>query len=616
MLMSSTSTAGATPIQSVEELTNRRDRVVQQLAALRERIAETDVSGLSAQRADAAADLASGQADVARLRTERDEAGATVRSTEADVVELEARRSQLVEELQTTAEVTETQLGILTDDLDGLDEARQLLDRDEELLTQVQLQVYTRGDPRQDAAIDELISPDDAAEPLRLRHAFDQVARHASELVASHLERIDEHQTSVANANEILTDAEIERDLARAEIGDVAPALAEARVTAAEARDTLAAVNAELAPAESAVGAAAARLAELDARLAATSNDRVVALEAEIQALEVKITEATNRPPPDPQPVATTTTPPVLPTLPPIPAGAPTGRAAVYTGEPGGFDRSAVAIKIDNRAPARPQAGLNQADLLFEVEVEGGISRFIAVFQSQLPSVVGPVRSARTTDADIVAALGRPVFAVSGMNNPTRDALAPLDGRTMVLLNGTVSTGKGEPAYFYRDGSRPRTHDLMTSAAELSRAYDSAAGTPQPLFTFGAQPMSGGLERRGASVNFGASFTSYEWDGRRYVKSTDGSPHRDARGARVTADNVVIQFVTNFTHPRTGSPEVVTVGAGAAWFLSGGQLVTGSWNRFSATSPFDYRTDTGARVTFRPGRTHVIMAPVGGVAML
>ena len=97
-------------------------------------------------------------------------------------------------------------------------------------------------------------------------------------------------------------------------------------------------------------------------------------------------------------------------------------RAIALTGLPGTVpDRPAAVVKIDNGGPARPQTGLNAADIVVEEEVEGGITRFAAVFHST-PSVVGPVRSGRTTDIGIINGLGSPLLLYSGANQVT-DAL-------------------------------------------------------------------------------------------------------------------------------------------------------------------------------------------------
>lgn len=167
----------------------------------------------------------------------------------------------------------------------------------------------------------------------------------------------------------------------------------------------------------------------------------------------------------------------------------PGGRGAVAPAPPSGplvdgssgSGRPALVVKIDNAPGAWPQAGLNQADVVFEVLVEG-MSRFAAVFQTTDAAVVGPIRSARTSDLNLVAQLGRPLFAWSGGNSGVRAAVAT---SSVVDIGADTSPG----AYYRADGFRVIPHNLMSSTLAL-RAAGSGASGPAPIFSYASSSLA------------------------------------------------------------------------------------------------------------------------------
>ena len=140
------------------------------------------------------------------------------------------------------------------------------------------------------------------------------------------------------------------------------------------------------------------------------------------------------------------------------------------TGLPVTQRRPALAVKIDNSPDARPQSGLNQADVVFEELVESGITRYIAVFHSTDAEVVGPVRSGRTSDLVILTNLNRPLFGSSGGNS---GVLAELNEAN---LSNVIENRA--PSAYYRDNSRDAPHNLYTSTAGLYGANPGDAGEP------------------------------------------------------------------------------------------------------------------------------------------
>ncbi len=277
------------------------------------------------------------------------------------------------------------------------------------------------------------------------------------------------------------------------------------------------------------------------------------------------------------------------------------------TGVPGKVSRPALAVKIDNHPNARPQSGLNEADLVYEELVEGGITRFIAVFHSSDAPTVGPVRSGRTSDLAILANLNRALFGASGGNDYTLKALSEAN------LESVIESRAGSA--YYRDGSNIAPHNLYTSAGALWAANSGNAGEPPRLFTYREpnQPPVGGQPTASVVVAVGNDRVTYRWDGAIWQRSIGGSVETDAKGKPLGAPNLVIQFVSYGISPAdANSPEVRIAGSGDAWVLTGGQLIPGVWRR---DSPFDvtFLVDAaGNEIPLTPGRTWVLLPEPGG----
>ena len=243
------------------------------------------------------------------------------------------------------------------------------------------------------------------------------------------------------------------------------------------------------------------------------------------------------------------------------------------------LNRNAIVSKIDASPDAMPQVGLDLADLIYEVKIEWG-SRYIAVWHSQVPAVIGPHRSARTTDPDLLAQFGHPLFAFSGANRGVVQALA--------LTTWKTGVGPGEvPDAWFRDEQRPFPHNL---------------------FAFGAAP--GGLPVVGFETYPGVK-DQFRWDA-----ELNGWRHRiwerehvHPNGAPVAPRNVVVletAYTTSWADPN--SPEAISVGAGRAWVFTGGTVRAGTWGRSQRTDPWNLRDAAGVPLTLDPGTTWVVLA--------
>ena len=271
--------------------------------------------------------------------------------------------------------------------------------------------------------------------------------------------------------------------------------------------------------------------------------------------------------------------------------------------------RPILIVKIDNVGPARPQVGLAQADIVVEERVEGGLSRFAAMFQSTGSDPVGPIRSARTSDIHIFANLDAPLFAYSGSN---RGVTGALSSSNLVDVGAARQGG-----LYYRDGGRRAPHNLFSSTTALWNA--AGGGLPTPLFEYRAEgdPLPAGARPvTGVDVSYGAATAGFTWNGGGWVRSSDGRPHDDASGAPLAPENVVVRFSQYVPSPADArSPEAVVTGSGELWVLTAGQVVVGRWEQPSVGAPTRWLDASGNPIRLTPGRTWIVMPEPGRASL-
>jgi len=291
---------------------------------------------------------------------------------------------------------------------------------------------------------------------------------------------------------------------------------------------------------------------------------------------------------------------------PPVPTCPLTGEAV-----PGGKvpARPALAIKVENHPEARPQAALNDADIVVEEPVEGGYTRFIAIYQCHDADRVGPVRSGRTTDPDYLRQLGPAVFGYAGGVNVVKREV-PAVG--LVDVNYLIAAKE-----YARDPSRVAPHNLYTTTADLWRASRSKTGAPAPLFSY--TPSWDGPARKVSAVHLPYSWVSdvnWVWDReqRVWLRSHGDQPHLLEGGDQVSARSVVIQLVSvtggDIIDPAGNpSPEVELTGTGKAYVLRGGKVIAGRWERATLDDVTRFVTKDGTEITLAPGRAWVQLLP-------
>jgi Protein of unknown function (DUF3048) N-terminal domain/Protein of unknown function (DUF3048) C-terminal domain len=270
--------------------------------------------------------------------------------------------------------------------------------------------------------------------------------------------------------------------------------------------------------------------------------------------------------------------------------------------------RAALAVKIDNVAPAMPQAGVNSADVVFEELVEGGLTRLMAIFQCNSAAAIGPIRSARTSDADVLALLHGSVFGFSGANPK---ALPEIDAHgDTVQISQDVEGGD-----FHRDDSRPAPHNVFASSNELIKAglaKRKHLHAPKPMFSFG--PLGRGAKNAHTfSLKWPDSTASWTFSGGHWLRTQGGSPDRGAGGQQLSAANVVVMSVTigsTGLHDVLGnsSPLDITVGSHPVWVFRNGKVIKGTWHRRKVTSRITLKRGKN-RIALAPGRTWVELLP-------
>ena len=316
-----------------------------------------------------------------------------------------------------------------------------------------------------------------------------------------------------------------------------------------------------------------------------------------------------------PDRVRTSPTPspaPSITTSPPAATPPPTAIASLRgtTVPAGSLDHASIAAKIDNLPTARPQVGLESADLVYQELVEGGLTRYVAVWQSVIPALLGPVRSIRPMDPDIVSPLGG-IICYSGGQQRFVDLM-----RTTPVYNAVH--GQADTAStFFRTPTRSAPHNVLVKATELL-AQHSSIPAPAQQFEYSLTMASSSAAKDGtptAVVNYafsGVSIGSWTWDAARsvFLRAQGAGPDLDSTGAQLSATNVVVIRVA--VSNEQGVPKTNLIGSGEAWISSGGGTVHGTWSKSSATDPIHLLDGAGAAVRLVAGNTWIELVPSAG----
>jgi hypothetical protein len=285
-------------------------------------------------------------------------------------------------------------------------------------------------------------------------------------------------------------------------------------------------------------------------------------------------------------------------------AGADSG-ASPLSGLPGGAGRPVVMVKYGNARPDRPHYGLNQADLVYVEEVEWGLTRIAAMFNTRFPSVAGPTRSARISDLEILEQFDSPGLAYSGANDVLLKA---------VRKSNAVSLSPSErSSFYYRNLSKPAPHNQLVRLATMMDKETKVGAVKDVGFTFDAAAPAGGTKVAKWQASWPSARVSGTWGATGWTIAFDGSTHRDAqtRGL-LTPRTVVLQFVeqkvTKYGDRFGGkTPLVKTVGTGRAIVLRNGQSYEATWSRPAPERGTTFVGATGAPMPFDVGQVFVVL---------
>ncbi|NND75261.1 MAG: DUF3048 domain-containing protein [Ilumatobacter sp.] len=331
---------------------------------------------------------------------------------------------------------------------------------------------------------------------------------------------------------------------------------------------------------------------------------------------EATITEpSTTTAPPTtiPPPTTSTTTTSTSTTSTTVPVTTTTLPAVIrqpLTGEPlddesGIIQRPALAVKIDNhRDSRRNHTGLAVADIVFEEKVEGGLTRFAAVFHSRDADPIGPIRSGRSQDVALLSSMNRPLFAWSGGNAGVtrliRDSF-------LTDLNWQRNSG----SYYRGSGGAP--HNLYSNSEALYRLTpDDHPGPPTTQFAYLRDgEVFAGEPATEVDLRIGDIDIEWNWnaDSGRYERSQEGSRHNDSTYGGIDADNIVV-LVVDYRPSQidSRSPEAQTIGDGPVYVFSNGQVVTGRWSRELEVFATNLVDDAGQPIALSPGQTWIELA--------
>lgn len=301
-------------------------------------------------------------------------------------------------------------------------------------------------------------------------------------------------------------------------------------------------------------------------------------------------------------------TPTPTPVESPTPTPTPTPSwVSPFTGEEGPGESPVLIVKLDNTRNAQPHAGLVDADVVYVEEVEYGITRLAAVFSSTVPGRIGPVRSARITDIDLLAQYGKPAFAYSGAQ---RKMFESLDAASIV----DVSPRKGGEGYS-RDSSRRAPYNYFLDGNASLGGARKASLSQDIGFVFDAAIPAGGRTATDAQMEWSYASAGFEYKPRRGTYAVSLNDERAAAEERKDgqqADTVVIQYVEQrpsiFNDKGGGNtPHAETVGSGRAIVLRDGLGWKVRWERPDRKSGTTFTMEDGSPMPFKPGQVWVVL---------
>jgi hypothetical protein len=282
-----------------------------------------------------------------------------------------------------------------------------------------------------------------------------------------------------------------------------------------------------------------------------------------------------------------------------------------------GENKQILVVKIDDTNAAHPQIGVEDADLVYVEQVEGGLTRLAAIYTSKLPPLIGPIRSARISDIELLAQFGRVGFAYSGAQSKMRPVIAEAN-----LEN--LSAERNPPSIYGKDPNRVGPVDMILKPDLL---LERANANPKirietataSVFAFGDAPK-GETNTAIAKIKWPSAKYELRWDSanEKWLIYFNEKPNMAANGEHLYADTAIIQIVSitpSIYGDKFGeiTPFSKTTGSGKAVMLRDGFSYQISWQRNLETDVTTWKSEDGDVANFKPGRTWIFLtdkAPV------
>ena len=282
-----------------------------------------------------------------------------------------------------------------------------------------------------------------------------------------------------------------------------------------------------------------------------------------------------------------------------------------------GDNKQILVVKIDDTNAAHPQIGVESADVVYVEQVEGGLTRLAAIYTSKLPPLIGPIRSARISDIELLAQFGRVGFAYSGAQSKMRPVIAAAN-----LEN--LSAERNPPSIYGKDPNRPGPVDMILKPDLL---LERANANPKirietataSVFPFGDAPK-GETNTAIAKIKWPSAKYELRWDStnEKWLIYFNEKPNMAANGEQLYADTAIIQIVSitpSIYGDKFGeiTPFSKTTGSGKAVMLRDGLSYQISWQRNLETDLTTWKSEDGGVANFKPGRTWIFLtdkAPV------
>lgn len=265
-----------------------------------------------------------------------------------------------------------------------------------------------------------------------------------------------------------------------------------------------------------------------------------------------------------------------------------------------------VVVKIDDTNEAHPQVGIDKADLIYIEQVEGGLVRLAALFSSKLPDYIGPVRSARISDIDLLAQFGKVAFFYSG----AQSKLYPVIKEANLFDIGAMHES---PKIYTRDPDRIAPYDMVLYGPEVKkRIADLDVATTKDFgFTFG-DLVKKGRKISSVKVNWPAASYSANWNGKSWDLLHNGKADVTSDGIQISPSTFIIQTVvitdSEYQDKLGGvTPLSITVGEGTGWVLRDGFAIKAKWNRPDASSGTTWSDLDGNEIKMAAGQVWVAL---------